>query len=126
MTSVAYNMDCVEAMREMPDNAYDLAVVDPPYGSGLTENGGCQGWFSKHHQTNDSQSVKVERERESCLHTTGSGVLEAGLRSTSAKWNRFGQRFDRYKNLDNRHTQKMVERSPEQAERGQKSTPKKS
>ena len=24
--------DCLEAMREMPDNAYDLAIVDPPYG----------------------------------------------------------------------------------------------
>jgi len=26
-----YNGDCMEAMREMPDNAYDLAIVDPPY-----------------------------------------------------------------------------------------------
>ena len=31
MTNVAYNMDCLEAMRQMPDNAFDLAVVDPPY-----------------------------------------------------------------------------------------------
>ncbi len=29
--NIAYNMDCMEAMREMPDNAFDLAVVDPPY-----------------------------------------------------------------------------------------------
>ena len=29
--NVAYNMDCMEAMRQMPDNAFDLAVVDPPY-----------------------------------------------------------------------------------------------
>lgn len=27
-------MDCMEAMREMEDNAFDLAVVDPPYGIG--------------------------------------------------------------------------------------------
>ena len=33
--NVAYNMDCMEAMREMPDNAFDLAVVDPPYGIGI-------------------------------------------------------------------------------------------
>ena len=26
--------DCMEAMAAMPDNAYDLAVVDPPYGIG--------------------------------------------------------------------------------------------
>ena len=30
--NVAYNADCLAAMREMPDNAFDLAVVDPPYG----------------------------------------------------------------------------------------------
>ena len=28
----AYNMDCMDAMRKMPDKCFDLAVVDPPYG----------------------------------------------------------------------------------------------
>ena len=27
-----YNMDCMQAMKEMPDNSFDLAIVDPPYG----------------------------------------------------------------------------------------------
>ena len=36
---VAYNMDCMEAMREMPDKAFELAIVDPPYGIGITESG---------------------------------------------------------------------------------------
>lgn len=44
--NVAYNMDCMEYMRTLPDNAFDLAVVDPPYGDGC------------------SQSLNVERERE--------------------------------------------------------------
>ena len=26
------NMDCMEYMRSLPDNAFDLAIVDPPYG----------------------------------------------------------------------------------------------
>lgn len=39
------NRDCMEAMREFPDNYFDLAIVDPPYGDG-------------------SQTVNVERERE--------------------------------------------------------------
>ena len=39
------NRDCVEAMKEFPDNFFDLAIVDPPYGDG-------------------SQTVNVERERE--------------------------------------------------------------
>jgi site-specific DNA-methyltransferase (adenine-specific) len=34
MKSIAYNRDCLEAMRSMPDAAFDLAIVDPPYGIG--------------------------------------------------------------------------------------------
>ena len=29
-----YNMDCMEAMKEIPDNYFELAIVDPPYGIG--------------------------------------------------------------------------------------------
>lgn len=32
--STAYNVDCMEYMRTLPDKAFDLAVVDPPYGIG--------------------------------------------------------------------------------------------
>ena len=38
MKSIAENRDCMDAMREMPDKAFDLAIVDPPYGIG--EDGG--------------------------------------------------------------------------------------
>ena len=27
-----YNQDCLEAMKEMSENQFDLAIVDPPYG----------------------------------------------------------------------------------------------
>lgn len=30
--NTAFNIDCMEYMKSLPDNAYDLAVVDPPYG----------------------------------------------------------------------------------------------
>ena len=45
-----YNMDCMEGMRQYPDDFFDLAIVDPPYGGGFADNGGCKGWFSKYHQ----------------------------------------------------------------------------
>lgn len=31
-----YNMDCMEAMRGIPDKYFQLAIVDPPYGGGGT------------------------------------------------------------------------------------------
>lgn len=30
-----YNNDCLEAMKQMDDNQFDLAIVDPPYGIGM-------------------------------------------------------------------------------------------
>lgn len=44
--NVAYNQDCIEAMLAMPDGAYDLAVVDPPYGIKLTLPTAKAGGFS--------------------------------------------------------------------------------
>lgn len=32
--SNVFNMDCVDAMKQFADGFFDLAVVDPPYGSG--------------------------------------------------------------------------------------------
>ncbi len=29
--TIAYNMDCMKAMRKIPNKFFDLAVVDPPY-----------------------------------------------------------------------------------------------
>jgi len=53
-----FNMDCMEAMKEMPNKAFDLAIVDPPYGGGATLElvddsqdmnirGGGQDWTTK-------------------------------------------------------------------------------
>lgn len=39
--TVAYNEDCLAAMKKMPDKCFDLAVVDPPYG--ILEHGGQTG-----------------------------------------------------------------------------------
>lgn len=41
---VAYNIDCMEYMRTLPDKAFDLAVVDPPYGGGARLRGERALW----------------------------------------------------------------------------------
>lgn len=33
------NMDCMEYMKSLPDNAFELAIVDPPYGIGINKSG---------------------------------------------------------------------------------------
>ncbi len=38
--SEAYNMDCMELMAQYPENYFDLAVVDPPYGIKINMNMG--------------------------------------------------------------------------------------
>ena len=35
-----FNVDCVEFMKSKPDNYYDLAIVDPPYGISVNMNAG--------------------------------------------------------------------------------------
>ena len=30
-----YNLDCMEAMKEIPDKFFEVAITDPPYGIGI-------------------------------------------------------------------------------------------
>lgn len=48
------NVDCMEYLSTVPDNAFDLAIVDPPYGIGrsgrpksTSSHGGHKGWHDK-------------------------------------------------------------------------------
>lgn len=36
---IALNVDCMEYMRTLPDKAFDLAIVDPPYGISIHDSG---------------------------------------------------------------------------------------
>ena len=84
--SIAENRDCMDAMKEFPDQFFDLAVVDPPYGDAGGEfkrkdKSRFGGQFDRYR----SHSVNVERERElnteqpsTSLGTPGSGVIRTG------------------------------------------------
>lgn len=37
--SEVFNVDCIDFMRGLPDNAFDLAIADPPYGGGNADEG---------------------------------------------------------------------------------------
>lgn len=36
--SEVFNMDCIDGMKQYPDNHFELAIVDPPYGIGISSN----------------------------------------------------------------------------------------
>ena len=44
------NRDCVEAMKEFPDNFFELAIVDPPYGIGIDGQKKCVCKKRKHNR----------------------------------------------------------------------------
>lgn len=67
-----YNLDCMEAMKEIPDNFFQLAICDPPYGIG-----------------HDGQRQRVHNNRK---HNRNFTPGKAGTRSrprlnTSGSWN---------------------------------------
>ena len=47
--SITYNMDCMEIMKTLPDKAFELAIVDPPYGIERLKN--PEGFFEKYGDT---------------------------------------------------------------------------
>ena len=69
MSNTALNVDCVEYMKSLPDKAFDLAVVDPPYGDGFNgthlTSGRRKGQKPPLWLMDNSQIVNVERERAS-------------------------------------------------------------
>ena len=118
-TSEVYNMNCMEYMRGLPDNAFDLCIADPPYGDGLHAEGGGKGWFT----------ICSSRERERAgRSTTGSGTPEAGSSGTSATRTRKERstagRLLGLRQVANRSGGGLTDRL-EQEEPGQKNTAKK-
>lgn len=55
-----FNQDCMTAMKAMPDKAYDLAIVDPPYGIG--EDGGKDRRGKSKHKRKNWDSMIPERD----------------------------------------------------------------
>lgn len=63
--------DCVEGMKNYPDNYFDLAIVDPPYGDG--------GVVSKATTTPDSEGGSTDT-RKTC-RTGGTWASKYGKKS---------------------------------------------
>lgn len=51
-----YNCDCMELLKETPDNYYDLAICDPPYGIGFDKE-------------NETMSAGIRKDGTHCLNS---------------------------------------------------------
>jgi site-specific DNA-methyltransferase (adenine-specific) len=63
MISKVFNMDCIEGMKQYPDNYFELAIVDPPYGIGAdkAQNNGGEKWgYKKYKDTDWDLSIPKE------------------------------------------------------------------
>lgn len=55
---IAYNMDCMDLMKLLPDNEFDLAIVDPPYGG---VHAACGGRFDRYEPKNQKAEATPYR-----------------------------------------------------------------
>lgn len=74
--NVAYNVDCMEFMRSQPDKAFDLAVVDPPYGIERLKN--PHGRLEKYGDTTQANNEKPTAEYFQQLMRVASKVVVWG------------------------------------------------
>ena len=72
-------MDCMDGMKEFPDNFFDLAVVDPPYGDAAQNEGGVL----------EQVRPEVRQVQEGTTNTTTSGRRTGrGVSRTGGGWAR--------------------------------------
>lgn len=92
MRNEAYNMDCIEYMRSLPDNVFDIAVCDPPYGKGNDDN--LVGGGSDRDSKSISDLQMGGKKSQPSQHRDASGD---GSDATTSRWNRLlGGRRERY------------------------------
>ena len=53
-----HNMDCMDAMKEMEDNQFNLSIVDPPYGIGFAKTYSGKGWIVRESKDWDKETPK--------------------------------------------------------------------
>jgi site-specific DNA-methyltransferase (adenine-specific) len=70
--------DCLEAMKEMPDNTYDLAIVDPPYGIGM--DGGNVGYkgFNNFTKKNWDKDIPSKEYFEELMRVSENQIVWGG------------------------------------------------
>ena len=77
-TSVVYLMDCVQGIKHYPDNHFDLAIVDPPYGIGM--DGGNVGYkgFNNFEKKNWDKEIPSNEYFEELFRVSKNQIIFGG------------------------------------------------
>lgn len=89
-----YNMDCMDGMKEFPDNYFELAIVDPPYGDAL-ENGGVEPirWKVRQIQEGFRGGVARQAEVQAAADTLSADCGKVSVHRTGGTWaEKFGKK----------------------------------
>ena len=73
-----YNCDCMELLKQTPDNYYSLALVDPPYGIGM--DGGSVGYkgFNNFEKKNWDKEIPSKEYFEQLFRVSKNQVIFGG------------------------------------------------
>jgi site-specific DNA-methyltransferase (adenine-specific) len=69
-----YNCDNMEFMKQIPDNYYDLAIVDPPYGIGISSNPVRQ----QHKKKNWDNNIPLQKYFEELFRLSKNQIIWGG------------------------------------------------
>lgn len=79
-----YNIDCMEGMKRFPDNYFDLAVVDPPYGINAPEMSmGTNRSRTRNGYPSESTSDRIRKGR---LNKGGGTLKNRMLNNADCSW----------------------------------------
>lgn len=78
-----YNMDCMQGMKEFPDNYFDLAIVDPPYGININMNMGLKkGQVKKHTKKDWDKSIPDNSYFKELFRVSKNQIIWGGITTT--------------------------------------------
>lgn len=76
--SSVYLMDCMELLKQTPDNYYSLAIVDPPYGIGQPKQSNLKGYNGR-----KSLAERLDKNR---LNGGGGKLKNRKLNTSNCGW----------------------------------------
>ena len=79
-----HNIDCMEFMQTVPDNFYDLAIVDPPYGINATKM--QMGGIKKRHGLTYNAESTAQKIRKGRLNSGGGKLKNRILNQSDCDW----------------------------------------